>query len=53
MTIYNKFDDRQHDETFTGATETKNGIEYLVTESEFLFPASEWSATPTETSPKR
>lgn len=54
MTIYNKIDDRQHDdETFTGEKETKNGIEYFVTESGFLFPVSEWSATPTETSPKK
>ena len=52
MTIYNKFDDRKHDdETFTGEKETIKGIEYFVSESGFKFPAFEWSATPTETSP--
>jgi hypothetical protein len=53
MTIYNKFDDRQEDETFTGAKETKNEIEYFVTESGTLYPVFEWSATPTQTSPQR
>jgi hypothetical protein len=53
MTIYNKFDDRQENETLTGAKETRNGVEYFVSESGFLFPVSEWSATPTKTSPQK
>jgi hypothetical protein len=53
MTIYNKIDDRQENETFTGAKETKDGIEYFITQSGVLYPVSEWSATPTKTSPQR
>jgi hypothetical protein len=53
MTIYNKIDDRQENETFTGAKETRNGVEYFVSQSGFLFPVSEWSATPTKTSPQK
>jgi hypothetical protein len=53
MTIYNKLDDRQENETFTGEKETKDGIQYFVTQSGVLYPVSEWSATPTKTSPAR